>query len=433
MKKSLIDDVGLSNPWLVDSHEIIDLTSYIPRAQSELLLSEEWDDMWLTLIGPRRAGKTTLGKFIASQLIGYKRFNTLLYVNCDYASIRNELTSPKLLVDLVKHFQLVSPIIFIDEAQRLENAGLLLKAIIDLGLPYKLIASGSSQLEIKSNISEYLTGRQFEYTVLPMSVKELASVDDNIKDRVIYGSYPRVIFSKQPQRILSELYRDYIRKDIVEILRVSKPHVIEKLLGLLAHQSGQLVNYQQLATDCQVSLHVLKNCLAILQETYIIKMVRPYVGNKRTEITSNPVIYFIDNGFRNQSLVNFSALEQRTDNGLLVEGYVFQELYKLVTQKRVAYTIHYWRSKSGAEVDFVLATPQGAILPVEVKYQRMDKAKVTRSLRSFLQNYHPEYALVITKDYYGNEIIDETQVIFLPISEMGKVVEKVLEVMIRAC
>lgn len=426
MKKQALDDVKLSNPWLTNKTEIIDLSQYRPRAQSELLLSNEWDDMWLTLIGPRRAGKTTLGKFIASELIREGRFDSLLYINCDYTSIRSELSSPQFLIDIIKQLKLNTPIIFIDEAQRLESAGLLLKSFIDLGLPYKCIASGSSQLEIKSQISEYLTGRQLEYTVLPMSAQELVGCEEPVEDRILYGSYPRVIESTHQAVILAELYRDYIRKDIIEILQVTKPDVVEKLLTLLAHQSGQLVNFQQLSVDCQVSVHVLKRYLCILEETYVIKSIRPFVGNKRTEVTANPIIYFIDNGFRNQALVNFSALEQRTDTGLLTESYVFQELCKVVTQREAHYTIHYWRSKSGAEVDFVLATPEGRILPVEVKYQNMSSPKITRSLRSFLSTYEPEVTIIVTKDYFGKTTVGHSAVEFIPVSDMVGIVDRIV-------
>jgi uncharacterized protein len=79
-----------------------------------------------------------------------------------------------------------------------------------------------------------------------------------------------------------------------------------KLLTLLAHISGQLVNYNQLATDCRVSIPTIQSYWNILEKTFIIKKITPFVGNKRKEIVSNPIYYFSDNGFRNQALRNLT-------------------------------------------------------------------------------------------------------------------------------
>ena len=125
----------------------------------------EWDRLWTVLVGPRRAGKTTLGKYLCQQLLNQGRFKELLYLNCDLEGVRTWLKSPLFIQEGMKQFNLTSPIIFIDEVQRLPSPGLLLKTIADLNLPIKMIASGSSQLELKSKVQEYLTGRQLSSIV----------------------------------------------------------------------------------------------------------------------------------------------------------------------------------------------------------------------------------------------------------------------------
>lgn len=145
-------------------------------------------------------------------------------------------------------------------------------------------------------------------------------------------------------------------------------------------------------------------------------MVTLFVGNKRAELTSNPILYFIDNGFRNYALRNFNELSTRTDAGLLVEGLVFQEMYKYITQNFLNYTIHYWRTKSGAEVDFVIYKNDTNFLPVEVKYRSMSSPSITRGYRSFLQAYQPKRAVVITKDFLGSELFEHVRVDFIPLA-----------------
>src|SRR5439155_124698 len=113
---------------------------YIKRSQYPFLSLEDWDSLWTILIGPRQAGKTTLGKHLCAELIRLKRFQTLLYLNCDYREIRQWLNaSPGFLTEIEQILQLKNYILFIDEVQRLETPGLLLKIIADLRLPIKMI------------------------------------------------------------------------------------------------------------------------------------------------------------------------------------------------------------------------------------------------------------------------------------------------------
>jgi len=119
-----------------------------------------------------------------------KRFEHLIYLNCDLLEMRTWMKDIQFVSDIFKEFKIKELMLFIDEVQRLENPGLLLKAIVDLSLPIKLIASGSSQIELKSKIKEHLTGRKFESFVLPLSQQD-------IENWLIYGSYPKVITSEE--------------------------------------------------------------------------------------------------------------------------------------------------------------------------------------------------------------------------------------------
>ena len=416
MHLQLIQEIEQQNPWLANEQiPILSTAHYRARLQMPTLMLPEWDTLWTLLIGPRRAGKTTLGKYLSQVLIQDNRFKQLLYLNCDLSSVRDWLKSPLFITEAFKQFHLNAPIIFIDEVQRLENPGLLLKTIADLMLPIKLIASGSSQLEIKSKVQEHLTGRNFSSLVLPLSFNEWDAAS-HLEPLLLFGAYPQVIATPHKALVLGQIYQDYINKDIIEFLKLSKPDHFQKLLGLIAHSSGQLVNYNQLSADCQMSAAVVRHYLAVLQQTYVIEMITPYVGNKRTELTNNPILYFIDNGFRNYALRNFNALTTRTDAGLLVEGLVFQEIYKYITQHFLNYSLHYWRTKSGAEVDFVIYKNDADFMPVEVKYRGMSLPSITRGYRSFLQAYQPKQAVVVTKNFLGSERFEGVCVHFIPLA-----------------
>jgi len=427
MKDRLLSLITQSNPWINNKNLHFLENDYIPRVQTDKLLLPEWDNLWLVLVGPRQAGKTTLAKYISQQLVTQKRFETLIYLNCDLLEIRQWLTSPYFIQELLDQFHVKHPIILIDEVQRLESPGLLLKACADLKLPIKMIATGSSQLEIKSKVQEYLTGRQLEALILPLSYEEIKKVGDT---ELVYGCYPAVIKSTEKTILLRQLYQAYINKDVIEILRISKPDVMQKLISLMAHSSGQLVNYNQLATDCQVVVSTIQHYLGILENTYILSRITPFVGNKRKEITSNPIFYFIDNGFRNQSLSNLSlSLDDRQDVGLLIESAVFQELLKFKNQYFYDFAIHFWRTQNGAEVDFVLYKNEDCIIPIEVKFRTMKSTVVTKAFRSFVEAYQPKYGFFITKDFNKKMKLNSCEIQFISFSRLSILFEKLHKLM----
>jgi predicted AAA+ superfamily ATPase len=427
MQLQLLQEIQQQNPWLTRKDQpILTIPHFRERLQLDMLMLPEWDPLWTVLVGPRRAGKTTLGKYLCQQLLNQGRFQELLYLNCDLESVRTWLKSPLFIGEAMKQFNLTSPIIFIDEVQRLPSPGLLLKTIADLNLSIKMIASGSSQLELKSKVQEHLTGRQLSSIVLPLSYGEWEA-SANLEPWLVYGSYPQIVDSQLKERLLGQLYQDYITKDIIETLKLGQPDIFQRLLGLIAHSSGQLVNYNQLAADCQVSVSMIQHYISIAQQTYVLASLLPFVGNRRSELTRNPIFYFIDNGFRNYALRNFGDPTYRSDLGLLVESAVFQELYKFITQNFLDYAIHYWRTKSGAEVDFIVRKNDESFLPIEVKYRNLTAPKISRGYHSFLQAYQPKRAVVITKNLIAVETIDNVEVSFIPLERLEQLFPLILD------
>lgn len=413
MNDTLIQLIHQANPWLLKPDTPILEDHFIPRIQAQELLSAEWDKLWLILVGPRQAGKTTLAKFVSKTLIQQKCFSQLLYLNCDLLEIRRWITTPLFIKEAMDEFQLHRPIILIDEAQRLENPGLLLKACADLNLDIKMMATGSSQLELKSKVQEFLTGRHLEVLVLPLSYQEIGKIEES---ELIYGCYPAIVTSHEKAILLRQIYEDYVTKDIIEILKISKPDIMQKLITLIAHSSGQLVNYSRLAADCQVSIGTIQHYLSILKHTYTVEHVRPFVANKRKEVTTNPVFYFIDNGFRNQSLHNLTNLDTRSDVGLLIQNAVFQELLKFKVQHFYDFTINFWRTLHGAEVDFIIYKNENCVIPVEVKYRTFHQPQISRSFRSFVQAYSPRVGFIITKNFNKKIQVESCEVTLISFS-----------------
>ncbi|MDI6786398.1 MAG: DUF4143 domain-containing protein, partial [bacterium] len=209
--------------------------------------------------------------------------------------------------------------------------------------------------------------------------------------------------------LLLEIYRSYIRKDIKDFAEIENVPAFNNLIELLSHQIGNLVNISDLTNSLSISRPTVENNLFLLQNTFIVLELPPFYTNRRQEIVKSSKVFFYDIGLRNSIMRNFEPLLQRTDKGMLFENSVFSELCK---QLSFLETLHFWRSKSKAEVDFIIRGKD--IIPIEVKYSNFNSPKIPSGLRSFINTYNPKAAFVITFDYFGEKLLQGTHVFFIP-------------------
>ena len=218
----------------------------ISRAIIERLISRLRDNRVLIILGPRQAGKTTVLNMLAEEISEAVR-----WLNGDEPDHRVQLqnTTSTALRSMIGN----AKYLFIDEAQRIENIGISLKLIADNIEGVKVIATGSSAFDLANKISEPLTGRKWEYYLLPFSHREMADhfgVEDErrlLEHRMIYGYYPEVINNPGDEsHVLRELAGSYLYKDILTWERIRKPDKLERLVRALALQIGNEVSYNEL-------------------------------------------------------------------------------------------------------------------------------------------------------------------------------------------
>jgi uncharacterized protein len=389
------------------------------------------------LVGPRQSGKTTILKRLEAELRagGQKT----LWLNLDFEDDFGHVSSQGALLQKV-HLELGKDggVVFIDEIQRRENAGLFLKGLYDQDLPWKFVVSGSGSIELKEKISESLAGRKRMFELSTVSFGEFvdfktgyryteklreffgtepAKTDQLFREYLMYGGYPRVILAGTHQEKLAtinEIYRSYLEKDIVYLLRVEKNDSFSNLVKVLASQSGKMVNYSELSATLGLSLATVKNYLWYLEKTFIVWKVTPWFTNIRKEITKTPVFYFRDIGLRNFASGSFGSISDRE------AGFTFQTVVHAMLRERFPLadtTIHYWRTKDKAEVDFVIRSGD-RVTPLEVKYRDLKKPEIRRSFRGFLEAYHPERGYIINKSLNQEALVGETQVQSLPYWEL---------------
>ncbi|KKR21366.1 MAG: hypothetical protein UT50_C0009G0025 [Candidatus Moranbacteria bacterium GW2011_GWA2_39_41] len=362
------------------------------------------------IIGPRQVGKTTILRELQRQLGG-------LFFDVDIFSDYEQISTYERAIATFKingyqEMQKEFFYVFIDEFQRYADLSRVIKSIYDHHENIKIYATGSSSLAIKNSIQESLAGRKMTTHVFPLSFEEFLHFRDRddltvkiaqlggvetddyfvainevrvlLDEFLVFGGYPDVVLAKttlEKQDALRSIFDLYIKKDFAEYVKMEKLRSASQLMKILAINNGQAANYAKYGSAAGIGTETVQNYLSILQETFIISILRPYFTNKNKEISKMPKIYFLDNGVRNYFLGNFSTLDLRQDAGFLFEGFYISELIKRGIDSE---TIKYYRTKSGEEIDIVLDAPS-MLLPIELKFKKTTGARDISALKRFVE------------------------------------------------
>ncbi|MBD2757654.1 ATP-binding protein [Spirosoma validum] len=355
----------------------------------------------LIVTGPRQVGKTTILRELAQQMQ-----RPTLWLNCDEPDDRANLekVSSTQLRALVGANQLL----FIDEAQRVPDIGLTLKLLVDQLPDVQTIVTGSSALELAGGIHEPLTGRKFEYRLLPFSTAELVAETSQreerrlLEQRLIYGFYPEVVLHPaEAERRLAELADSYLYKDILRLQDIRKPAVLQKLLVALALQVGSEVSFYELSQTVGTDPATVERYIGLLEQAFVVFQVGALSRNLRNELKKSKKIFFYDTGIRNAIIKNFNPLSLRADAGALWENFMITERIKanLYAGKRSAY--YFWRTTQQQEIDW-LEEERGQLRAFEFKWNPKAKARFPAS---FQEAYPNTEMAVVSPDNYMNWLI----------------------------
>jgi uncharacterized protein len=347
----------------------------IQRIMYANLLKKMGKGKAIVLVGPRQVGKTTLIKSTLQQ-------EEYLFLDGDDPTVRNLLTNPN--TEQIKNIIGKHKIVFIDEVQRIENIGITLKIIVDQFKGVQLLVSGSSAFELYNKINEPLTGRKWEYLLLPISWKELEQhigfikAQQQLEIRLLYGMYPDVINNTGEEfETLKQLANSYLYKDILSFNNIRKPEMVEHLLQALALQIGSEVSYNELSQLLGIDKNTVINYISILEKAFVIFKLKSFSRNLRNEIKTNQKIYFYDNGIRNIIIGNFTALGLRQDTGALWENFLISERIKKINYENSVVKSYFWRTVQQQEVDYVEEIA-GKITGYEMKWNEKAKTKIPK-------------------------------------------------------
>ncbi|MFP3316986.1 MAG: ATP-binding protein [Candidatus Nanopusillus sp.] len=426
------------------------MMEYIPRALLNEIIRYIDRREIISIKGPRQSGKTTLLKMLKDFLINEKNIDEdhIIYLTFEDNEILYKFSeNPK---DFIRKYITDSKRYYflIDEAQYCKDLGKKLKLIYDLFENIKIIITGSSSLELKNETARYLVGRLLEFELYPLNFYEFLLYNDQkiariykewnekvinllmnssdfeikkdvdiyindllkyLNEYIKFGGYPAIVTAESEKEkifLLKNLVNTYLDKDVVSFLNIRDTIKFRRLITALASLNGSLINITQLANEINSYFKEIIDLLDILEQTYIIRRIRPFHKNLVTELKKENKIYFIDTGLRNYLINNFNDIEIRNDSGTLIENFILNELYQYGK-------INFWRTKNKAEVDFIFEGKE--IIPTEVKFSNIKRDILTRSLYYFIRNYNSRFSIVVTKNYWGERIINNGKIKYIPL------------------
>lgn len=348
------------------------------------------------IYGARQVGKATL----VGKLTGDLKKKTLM-MNGDDTDIRELLAdaSAAKLRPVIGD----NEIVVIDEAQRIAEAGLVVKIIHDNFRNVQLIVTGSSSLELADKIKEPMTGRKYEFYLYPFSFSELSdhygflAERRMLEQRLVYGSYPDVVLNPGSEvRLLRTLASDYLYKDIFASGQVKKPALLEKILKALALQVGNEVSYFELAQLTGSDKGTVERYIDLLEKSFILFRLPGLSRNVRNEIKKGRKIYFCDNGIRNAVLNNFLPTSSRSDSGALWENYLISERLKLTVNLDEGPRSYFWRTTQQQEIDYI-EERRGKFSAWEFKWS---KTRGKAFSKTFTEAYQVSSQKIITPENY---------------------------------
>ena len=412
---------------------------------------------FVAIIGPRQSGKTTFLQILKTYLCKQLKIKKDLIQTISFEDRRLLAQFEADPVSFVRSYvpgEAASNFyLMIDEFQYAIDGGQKLKLIYDTVKGIKIFITGSSSLDIKARVGKFMVGRILSFYLYPFNFREFLRANEHRLERIysqnneqvvrwlaecrsfkikkgidifgnemikqyerfcLWGGYPAVVLANnnnERKKLLADIYNNYILKDIKTLLELATERNLLLLSQYLATQIGNIIVYQNLSSASELDHRQLKKHLNILKETFICQEVKPFFKNRQKELSKNPKIFYLDMGFRNNLMENMNSLDKRSDAGSIIENTVFIRLNELCEGIN---KINFWRTKAGAEVDFVLHTKEG-ILPIEVKFSNFTREKISKSLASFIDSFNPKFAAVLTKNYWGSIRRNKTKILFIPL------------------
>lgn len=339
------------------------------------------------LWGPRKTGKSTFLRRVFPKSLAYDFLQTELVIEF---SKRPSLLREQLLAK--SEAECARPII-LDEVQKvpllldevhwlIENRGL------------RFVLCGSSARKLKRGRANLLGGRAWRYEMFPLVTAELGDVD--LLRALNRGLVPSHYFSPNYQRALDAYVRDYLKEEIFDEGLTRNVPAFSRFFEAMGYSHGELTNYANIARDCGADAKTVKEYYQILSDTLLGRIVPPYKKRQERQVIGKaPKFYLFDVGVAGAIAKRHIAEAKGELFGRAFEHFIFMELTAHASYSELNYDIHFWRTKSGLEVDFILGPGEVAI---EIKGASRVDDRELRPLLAFVEEHRPKRAIVVCNE-----------------------------------
>ncbi len=368
---------------------------------------------FVTVTGPRQAGKTTLCRTV---------FDHLAYISLDAVDVRVKAESdPRGLLA-----ELGTPAV-IDEIQHVPSLVSYLKERADeLGSNGLYVLTGSANLRLTATVSESLAGRTALLRLMPFSLAErkMANPQVSVNELIFGGFYPRVAHQQlHPRSTLADYFETYVERDVLRLGGVGDLTAFRNFATLCAGRIGQLINLSSLGDDAGISHTTVRQWLTVLERSYIAFLLQPHFANIRKRLVRTPKIYFYDVGLASY-LLGIERVEQVATHplrGALFENIVVSEALKHRWNRGDEPRLSFFRDSRGLESDLLYETGWG-INAIEIKSGATVKSDMLRSLRKVAEILPEVTAKTLV--YSGDRFESRTDVDIVPLVEFATALER---------
>ena len=369
------------------------------------------------IVGPRRAGKTTLVQKMGE--------DGRAYVTLDDQTVLDAAHSDP--VGFVRGFDSA----IVDEIQRAPDLLLAIKKTVDEDYrPGRFLLTGSANVLTLPKVADSLAGRMETIQMLPLARAEIegcaptfldrlftgglmadknAVVGDDLVRLVLLGGFPEAI-RRESERRRQDWARSYLNsvltRDLKDIAEIEKLTELPKFVRLLAEYSSQLINYSQFGGSIGVSHKTGQRYVALLEQVFLVATVQPWYTNALKRIVKTPKLHFLDTGLlaTARGLTFDRVKADQGTFGALLETFVFSEVIKLMSASDFHLTPHHFRDQQMREVDIVLERDDGMIVGIEVKGSATVKSSDFGGLRTLAEVCGDRFA-------YGVVLYDSMDVV----------------------
>lgn len=352
----------------------------INRIQSFDNLGRESAFLW----GPRQTGKSTLLKSLFPHAPHYD-----LLLSSEYQRL---VQNPAVLREELRANPPGQSPIIIDEIQKIpELLDEIQWMIVNLG--YQFIMCGSSPRRLRRGGGNLLGGRAFHYELFPFVSVELPDFD--LFRALNHGMLPRHYLGSSPEMMVRAYVGDYLREEIAAEAATRNVPAFSRFLESAAFSNGEMVNYENIARECGVSSPTVKAYYQVLVDTLLGRFVEVYQRRPKRRVIKAPKFYFFDLAIVNFLLRRGKILPGSEILGRVFERFIYQELIAHSHYSGMGYPIHFWRTASRLEVDFVIGEREP--IAIEVKSCTVQQRHI-KGLLCFKEEYPKARLLLVSFD-----------------------------------